>query len=144
MSRIAWLIALAISLVVLSVGLAQSDRESPPAKPSLLEQGQYLVERVGMCQDCHTPRDESGEFDMTQWLQGSELGFEPLHPMPWASVAPAIAGLNGYTDAEAQQLLMTAKLPDGSSLMPPMPHYRLRAEDAAAVVAYLRSLADSE
>jgi len=30
--------------------------------PAQIEHGKYLVERVGMCGDCHSPRNERGEF----------------------------------------------------------------------------------
>ncbi len=58
-----------------------------------IKRGQYLVERVAMCADCHTPRTEKGEIDKAQWLQGNTLDFKPLHPMPFVAVAPRIAGL---------------------------------------------------
>jgi mono/diheme cytochrome c family protein len=53
--------------------------------------GQYIVERVGMCADCHTPRDEKGELIHSKALQGFEIGSKPIHPRPWAEYAPPIA-----------------------------------------------------
>ncbi len=40
--------------------------------------GKYLVEEVGKCQECHTPRLETGEFDKTKWLQGADFNFQPI------------------------------------------------------------------
>jgi mono/diheme cytochrome c family protein len=114
---------------------------SPAAAPPLIERGRYLVENVGLCADCHTPRTEKGEFDRTRWLVGAALPFAPTVPMPWVPAAPPIAGLPSMTDAQAVTFLKTGRRPDGSLPRPPMPEFRLNDEDAQAVVAYLRSVA---
>lgn len=114
--------------------------DSSPAGP-LVARGEYLVGGVGLCADCHTPRNEKGEFIREHWLLGSALGFQPVAEMPWAPVAPPIAGLPSLTAEQAKRFLMEGVRPDGSRPRPPMPAYRLNAEDAAAVVAYLKSLA---
>jgi mono/diheme cytochrome c family protein len=103
--------------------------------------GEYLVERVGMCQDCHSPRNAEGFFFEDQWLAGAPIDFTPSLPMPWAEMAPPIAGLPTMTDQQAVTYMMTGEKPDGTESRPPMPEYRLTREDALAVVAYLRSLA---
>src|SRR3954465_14313616 len=103
--------------------------------------GQYIVERVGMCHDCHTPRDEKGQLIMAKSLQGGEIGSRPIHPMPWAEIAPPIAGLPGhFTPEQMVTFLQSGKRPDGSTPRPPMPPYRLSKEDAQSVTAYLRSI----
>ena len=103
--------------------------------------GQYIVERVGMCGDCHTPRNEKGMPIAARTLQGAPLGMRPLHPMPFADHAPRIAGLPpNWTPQQTAAFLQTGKRPDGSSPRPPMPPYRLSKEDAWAVVDYLQSL----
>jgi mono/diheme cytochrome c family protein len=103
--------------------------------------GKYLVERVSGCNDCHTPRDEKGQPIMSQSLQGATLGTQPIHPMPWAAVAPPIAGLPAnFTPEQMLTFLQTGKRPDGSSPRPPMPPYRFSREDAQSVTAYIRSL----
>jgi mono/diheme cytochrome c family protein len=112
---------------------------SQSAKNSQLERGRYLVQRVGMCGDCHTPRDEKGVPIAGRELGGAPIDFKPVHPMPWANTAPEIAGLPGWKDEQIVTFLMTGKL-DGKEPNPPMPGYRFSAVDARAVVAYLRSL----
>jgi mono/diheme cytochrome c family protein len=109
--------------------------------PAQIERGRYLVECVGMCADCHSPRNPNGEFDRSQWLQGELIGFKPDHPMPFAAIAPPIAGLPGYaTDALALRFLETGTNALGKFALAPMPRFRFNHEDAQAVVAYLRSL----
>ncbi len=108
-----------------------------------IERGRHLVEDVGLCADCHSPRQADGTFDRRLWLQGAPLGFAPTAPMPWAPHAPAIAGLPALTDAQAIRLLTTGERLDGTRPLPPMPSYRLNADEAEAVVAYLRSLSSA-
>ena len=90
-----------------------------------VERGKYLVEGVAGCGDCHTPFTAQGEPDMSRWLQGATLSFQPVQPMPnWAKVAPPLAGLPGWTEADAVQLLRTGRNRDGKPPRPPMPQYR--------------------
>ncbi len=106
--------------------------------------GRYIAERVGMCQDCHSPRSDEGAFVVDRWLGGAPIAFAPLGAMPWAEVAPPIAGLPTMTDGPAVLFLTTGEKPDRPSARPPMPEYRLSLEDAEAVVAYLRSLSPAD
>jgi hypothetical protein len=52
-------------------------------------------------------------------------------------VRPAADGPTGTSDLI---FLETAKLPDGSSALRPMPKFQFDEEDATAIVAYFRSL----
>jgi mono/diheme cytochrome c family protein len=115
---------------------------APASAPTdaLLARGRYLVEHVGMCADCHSPRDEKGQFVQDKWLKGSPLAFQPTVPMPWSPAAPAIAGLPSMTTEQAVHFLQTGVRADGSRPLPPMPQFRFGADDAQAVVAYLKSL----
>ncbi len=109
--------------------------------PQQLSRGKYLVENVGMCQDCHTPRDERGQFDRSKWLQGARMDARPSHPVPnWTSDVPGIAGLPRLGDAAVIKLLETGVMPNGKQARPPMPQLRLTHEDAVAVADYLKSL----
>jgi mono/diheme cytochrome c family protein len=72
---------------------------------------------------------------------GSPLFFKAVVPIPnWVDVAPPIAGLPSLSEKDAVVLLMTGKLPSGSTLRPPMPAFRFNRADATAIVAYLKSL----
>ena len=117
---------------------------STPSDSAILNRGKYLVENIGMCADCHSPRNERGEFIAEAHLGGAALGFAPLMPMPvWAPVAPPIAGLPTMTDEQAVAFFMSAQRPDGSVPRPPMPAYHLSKDDAVAITTYLKSLSPS-
>lgn len=126
----------------LLIGLTSLRAQVQPAPHSadLINRGRYLVENIGLCSDCHSPRNERGEFVRERWLQGAPLPFQPLVPMPWAPAAPAIAGLHQMTEQQAMTFLTTGVRPDGSLPRPPMPAFRFAEPDARAVVAYLKSL----
>ncbi|WP_415909415.1 c-type cytochrome [Oleiharenicola sp. Vm1] len=126
---------LTASLLAAATGAFAESNEAVVAR------GRYLVENVAGCGDCHSPRDPRGQIPAGQHLMGTPLPFAPTVPMPaWAAQAPQIAGLPGYTDAQAVTLFTQGTKPDGSMPRPPMPQFRFTAEDARAVVAYLRSL----
>ena len=117
--------------------------QAQSASDAQIQRGKYLVENVAMCADCHTPRDDKGQFDRSQWLAGNVLDFKPDHPtpsMPFAAVAVPIAGLPGFTDEQAVKFFETGIDLTGKQAMPPMPQFRFNHDDAVAVVSYLRSL----
>lgn len=131
----------AITLLFLSAIVAALPRSQTDHR-QLIARGKYLVERVAMCGDCHTPMNHKGEPVANRWLRGSVIGFKPIHPIPdWADKAPDIAGLpKGWGPAEMERFLETGLNPKGHHADPPMPAYRLSVGDARSVTAYLLSL----
>jgi mono/diheme cytochrome c family protein len=119
-----------------------SSASEAAAERARVERGRYLVNSVGMCADCHSPRGQDGRFLEGKELAGTVLGCAPTVPMPWAPQAPGIAGLPaGYTAEDTIEFLMTGERPGGRpAALPPMPPYRFERADAEAVTAYLRSL----
>ncbi|HUO24843.1 MAG TPA: c-type cytochrome [Candidatus Aquilonibacter sp.] len=131
--------AVAMLLAPLSMGQRAKSR---PASAALVARGKYLVDGIGLCDDCHTPRDEKGEFIADRRLQGAMVPFKPIMAMPvWADRTPAIAGLPGWEKDAAIKFLMTGIAYNGLPPRPPMPAYRFNRPDAEAVAAYLMSLA---
>ena len=64
-------------------------------------------------------------------LQGARLDFKPTKIMPWAELAPTIAGLPMFaTDEQAVTYFETGRKPDKKSSKPPRPQYRLDRADA--------------
>lgn len=103
------------------------------------EHGRYLAERVAMCVECHSGRDSEGNIIDSERYLGSELPFVVLPG--WATRAPRNRGLPGYTDEMAMRLLTQGAIGrDGRQLRPPMPRFRMTPQDAADVIAFLRSL----
>lgn len=137
----AMMMATLASAAVLAACTSQAPRDNAG---QLVARGEYLVNAIGGCNDCHTPMTQTGP-DMTQSLHGATLIFAPLIEMPFAGYAPPLAGgPANYTDAEFAHFLQTGERPSGVPVLPPMPQFRLNAEDAEAVVAYIKTLAPAE
>jgi hypothetical protein len=80
-----------------------------------MTRGKYLVDRVAMCGECHTPRNDKGEIISGQYLKGAPIPVNPLpYPnMKWAIKAPGIVGLIGYTNQQGIRLLTEGIAADG-------------------------------
>ncbi|MGC2367472.1 MAG: cytochrome c [Candidatus Sulfotelmatobacter sp.] len=103
--------------------------------------GQYIVEDLSRCGQCHTPRDSNGVPDRSRWLQGAPVWLKSAEPVEdWPLQAPRIAGALPGTDAEMVTLLTTGIWRTGTYLRPPMPQFRMSRQDAESVIAYLKSV----
>jgi mono/diheme cytochrome c family protein len=110
-----------------------------------IARGKYLVEEVGKCQECHTPRLEAGELDKSKWLKGATLDFAPMHEVKgWHKTSPDLTGagrlITRWKEEGLVKFLETGLGPTGNKADPPMPLYKLKHEDAQAIVDYLKSL----
>jgi mono/diheme cytochrome c family protein len=136
-------LAIASMLMLAALTARQVARsESAPDQAALIERGKYLVERVAMCIQCHSSRNEKGDLVEAQLFHGAAVPVKPP-PYPykdWALTAPNIAGLRGYGMEQGVRLLTEGVRPDGSRPRAPMPPYRFIDADARAVVTYLKSL----
>jgi mono/diheme cytochrome c family protein len=109
-----------------------------PAPPDL-ERGRYLVEALGHCGECHTPRNATGGLDRSRWMQGapnpSGKGSIPaLTPdkLDWSVTDIAYYLETGFTpdfDAAGGQMV---KVIDSLANLP--------ATDRAAIAAYVKAL----
>jgi mono/diheme cytochrome c family protein len=128
-----WLV---IALLAAPVMAAAADAD-------LIERGRYLTHEVAMCVQCHTPRAEDGTLLRDQEFMGGTFPVGPPSFMAdgqWCLVTPRIAGLPGFTEEEGIQFFMTGARMGKHQPKWPMPPFQMNREDAAAVVAYLRSL----
>ena len=133
------------------VALAQSSAtpagHPAPAAPAAqgvggnVEHGRYIVHDIAMCGQCHSPRDEQGNLIPSREFDGGPIPFRPPWPNDWAIYAPRNKGLPGYDDALALRLLTEGAIGrDGRQLKLPMPRFHMSQQDAADVIAYMRSL----
>ena len=126
---------------------AQRATSAPPAAPEPalpagnVEHGRYLAEKVAMCVECHSERDEQGRIIAADKYLGGKIPFSPPWPNTWATRAPRNRGLVGYDDRAALRLLTEGAIGrDGRQLQPPMPRFFMTRQDAADVIAFLRSI----
>jgi len=108
--------------------------------------GKYLAEEVAKCADCHTPTGADGKLDQTKYMKGKVMEVQPIGTIEhWHKTAPDITPSGRlwtrWGGAEAvKKYLMTGLTPSGRPAGPPMPAYKLKEADAAAIVAFLKTL----
>lgn len=112
-----------------------------PAKSAALNRGAYLVEALGHCGECHTPRNFLGGPKRERHLAGARLpdGKRATNLTP--------TRLKRIGDEELRSILRTAMTAEGDVLAESMAEVvrnttsRLTPADLDAMIAYLRSLA---
>jgi cytochrome c2 len=110
------------------------------AQSSLVSRGKELTEQVAKCQTCHTQRTATGELDREAWLKGVIAD-----PSGKAAVyTPDITAEGNlwmlWGEKGMLQFLEKGTSPAGFKPSVHMPAYKLRHDDAEAIVAYLKSL----
>ncbi|WP_417628738.1 c-type cytochrome [Pararhodobacter aggregans] len=110
---------------------------SPLPEDPEAARGHYLVEALGHCAECHTPRDALGGLDRSQWLAGApnpvgEGRIPALPPQGWAAFDIAAYLETGFTPefdtAGGEMADVVANIS------------RIAAPDRAAIAAYLVAL----
>lgn len=115
-----------------------------PAFGASPEHGEYLVKEVAKCGVCHTPGGPAGP-DLEKWMKGATLTFGPLEPRKeWHKTAPDLTSTGRlwqrWGEPGLTKFLETGLGPSGHAADPPMPTYKLKPDDAADIVAYLKTL----
>ena len=113
--------------------------ESPGASPAV-KRGAYLVQALGHCSECHTPRNFLGGPIRGRFLAGGKGHDGKSVP----NLTPA--GLGLWSDAQLREFFTTGITPDDDTVSEAMMEVirnttsRLTAADVTAMIAYLRSL----
>jgi mono/diheme cytochrome c family protein len=120
-------------------------RVEDPGKDARWNRGAYLVENLGHCGECHTPRNFLGAVDQDLNLAGNATG-------PDGKKVPNITphpgkGIGDWSESDLMYYLKTGFLPDGDFAGGAMVDVIqestgfLSGEDRAAIASYLFSLA---
>jgi mono/diheme cytochrome c family protein len=114
-----------------------------PRRSATWNRGRYLVEALGHCGECHTPRGSFGAVNDDNYLQGNAKG-----PDGWR--VPALVGPNSELAAwsveEIEEYLNSGARPDFDSAQGPMAEViedstrHLTDDDQNAMALYLKSL----
>ena len=141
---------LVIGMMLLGMATGCDEDDGYTAHEQLVARGNYLVQHVSACGDCHTPRTMTGQLDLTRWLAGVPVfaDLDPGNPNVGAIGAPNLTpdstGLQAWTDAQIKTAIQDGRDSNGEALFPIMPYWvyhNMKASDVDAVVAYLRSVA---
>jgi hypothetical protein len=128
-----------ITLSLLALPACAQDRKQ-------VELGRYLVENIGQCAGCHTPKTADGQLDKSKWMKGAVMDIQPIGTPPanWHKSAPDLTPTGKlwakWGELAMLKYLQTGLTPSGKPAGPPMPMYKYSPEHAEAVLAYLKSL----
>ena len=122
----------------------QGPAPAHPGRSALWNRGSYLVNALGHCGTCHTPKSEFGTFRDDMFLAGSEQ-------IPGPFIAPNITpdpqtGIGEWSADEVAELLKTGERPGGGAVGGPMAEVvadstsKLTQQDRLAIAEYLLSL----
>jgi len=133
--------------ILLPVKVDDAEDISIDQTPERLARGEYLVENVAGCNDCHSLRDWNlymAPVKAGTHGAGGEV-FNEAMGAPGVIYAPNItpAALSSWTDGELVRAITSGVSRDGTPLFPimPYPNYaRMSKEDIYSIVAYLRTL----
>lgn len=106
-----------------------------------IERGDYLVNSIMGCGNCHTPLGAQG-LDMSKALSGRLVEQSEAMTAISANITPA-GDVKDWTDEQLAKAIREGIRPDGTLIGPPMPFevYRgISDDDLASIVAYLRTV----
>lgn len=119
---------------------------SPTAEEDLLARGEYLVEGIVGCGNCHNGRDENGELVPGMEFAGAFVIEEPIFTAYAPNISPDMeTGIGAWTDEEIERAIRSGVSRDGRQMGPPMAFYppfypNISSDDMDAIIAYLRSV----
>jgi mono/diheme cytochrome c family protein len=116
----------------------------PVSAQSAVQRGRYLVEVLGACGNCHTPKGPEGDLPGKHLAGGFQLD-DAFGTWITPNITPdPETGIGRWTDEDVIRAIREGRGRDGKTLGPPMPfemYRRLADSDVTAMVAYLRTVA---
>jgi mono/diheme cytochrome c family protein len=116
---------------------------------SAVERGNYLVNTIMACGNCHTPRDADNKLITEKSLSGGRTFMTPAFIATAPNITPDVeTGIGSWSDAEIKRALIEGIRPDHgrlagvplAAIMPANFYKGLLPEDLDAVVAYLHTV----
>ncbi|MBK7755350.1 MAG: cytochrome c [Deltaproteobacteria bacterium] len=117
-----------------------------PSQSAEWSRGEYLVQAVTYCDQCHTPRSKIGRMKRGRYMAGgANLGKLEIHP----NLTPhPEAGIGAWSEDDMVRFLTTGEKPDGTRAREDWvmhekvkdSYSRLSEDDKRAIYAYLRTL----
>lgn len=107
--------------------------------PPELERGRYLVEALGHCGECHTPRNAFGGLKRSDWLAGAD------NPNGEGRIPGITPDILGWSQGDIAEYLKSGFTPDfdtaGGEMYDVIQNIsQLPDEDRQAIAAYLIAL----
>ena len=122
---------------LMSVGGAMTSAQAAPS----VERGDYLVNSIAGCGNCHTPLGPNGP-EMDKALSGRLVEQSDQYTAIAPNLTPA-GEIKDWTDAQLMKAIREGIRPDGKVLGPPMPfevYKGMSDSDLSSIVMYLRTV----
>jgi len=135
--------------IVIAAGACLLAASTAAIAETPVERGNYLVNSIMACGNCHSPRDAEGKLIADRALSGGLAFNTPPFIATAANITPdKETGIGNWSDAEIKRALIEGARPDHghlagvplAAIMPANFYKALLPEDLDAVVAYLRSV----
>lgn len=129
-------IAISFSILLVSIGTAR-------AQADLVKRGDYLVNTIMTCGNCHSPKGPPAAVAGKDFSGGLSWDEPPFKVTASNITQDKENGIGSWSDAEIKTLLRTGKRPSGVQVAAVMPtaFYGIVTEsDMNAIVAYLRTV----
>jgi mono/diheme cytochrome c family protein len=127
----------AILFCVVLLAASSARAETP------LERGDYLMNSIVACGNCHTQQTPTGPAEGMEQAGGLLIDF-PEFTVHTPNITPDTeTGIGGWTDQQIIDAIREGRRPDGRIIGPPMPielYRHMSDEDVHALVAYLRAV----
>lgn len=112
------------------------------ANSEALSRGRYLVEAMGHCAECHTPRNALGGMNRSAWLAG---GPNPDGKGRIPNITPSEEGVGAWSEDELVEYFATGFTPDfdvvGGLMVSVQENLaKLPESDLRAIAVYLKSI----
>jgi mono/diheme cytochrome c family protein len=108
----------------------------------LVDRGRFLVEGVGHCGECHTPRDRFGGLEVDRWLAGAP---NPEGKGRIPNITPGGKHTSDWSPGDIEYYLESGFTPDfdtvGGSMVAVQENMAMLPDtDRAAIAAYLKAV----
>jgi len=123
-----------------SLFFASGPLQKDPQLTDVQNRGRYLVQALGHCGECHTPRNLLGAPNRDRFLAGGKGPEDKKVP----NITPT--RLKSWSDDELKNFFLTGQLPDGDAASETMDEVirnttsQLTPQDLDALIAYLRTV----
>jgi len=129
-----WLVALVFGVALVGTANAQSD---------LVKRGDYLVNTIMTCGNCHTPKGPPAAIAGKDFSGGLSWDEPPFKVTASNITQDKDTGIGAWSDADIEKVLRTGIRPNGTPIAMVMPtsfYEIISVRDMKAIVAYLRTI----
>src|SRR5215469_16110158 len=137
------MVALALGAALMSTAIVQTANAQTATQTDLVKRGDYLVNTIMTCGNCHSPKGPPSAVAGKEFTGGPPFDLPPFTVTPSNITQDKETGIGSWSDADIKKLLRTGVRPNGvpiASIMPVGFYGIITDSDMDAIVAYLRTL----